>query len=196
MSMAAMNPFMGELIQTNAPGVTCSWVQLANYELTPVAISNTAVLALTVLTAAPQTITVGITNPDVVRNVVIKGALAGSTGSVIVKGTDFAGNSITETIALSGVAVVVGLKAFATVNEIDLPVQSGGGDGVSVGVGSKLGLPYLLTRNTIHSAFINNVLEATAPTVAFDPVNISSNTVTLVSALAGTVVDVYLIVSG
>jgi hypothetical protein len=147
-----------------------------------------------VLTALVQTITVGITNPDVVRNVVIKGAAATCAGNVVVTGTDYAGAVLNETIALSGVAVVVGVKAFATVTQIVLPVLAGAGDGVSVGVGSKLGLPYLLTKNTVHSAFINNVIEATAPTVAFDPVNISSNTVTLVSALAGTVVDVYLIV--
>lgn len=196
MSMAAMNPFMGELIQTNVPSFTCNWVQEVNFQITPAAISNTAVLASTVLTAAPQTITVGITKPDVVRNVVVKGALAGSTGSVIVKGTDIAGTSITETIALSGVAVVVGLKAFNTVTEIDLPIQSGGGDGVSVGVGSKLGLPFLLTKNTVHMAFNNNVLESTAPTVAVDPVNIYSNTVTLASALAGDLVDIYLVVPG
>lgn len=196
MSMAAMNPFMGELIQTNVQGFTCNWVQAVNFQITPAAISNTAVLASTVLTSAPQTITIGITNPDVVRNVVIKGALAGSTGSVIVKGTDFAGTSITETITLSGVAVVVGLKAFNTVTEIDLPIQSGGGDGVSVGVGSKLGLPYILTKNTVRMAFNNNVLESTAPTVTVDPDNICSNTVTLVSALAGNLVDIYLVVPG
>lgn len=196
MSMAAMNPFMGELIQTNVPGVTCNWAQIACYELTPSAISNTSVLASTTLTAAPQTITIGITKPDVVRNVVIKGALAGSTGNVIVKGTDFAGTSITETIALSGVAVVVGLKAFNTVTEIDLPIQSGGGDGVSVGVGSKLGLPFTLAKNTIRMAFNNNVLEATPPTVVVDPVNICSNTMTIASALAGNLVDIYLVVPG
>ncbi|MDR3586857.1 MAG: hypothetical protein P4L59_16320 [Desulfosporosinus sp.] len=196
MSIAAMNPFMGELIQTNAPGVTCTWCQEALYEITPVAISNTAVLANTLLTAVPQVITLGITNPAVVRNVVIKGALAGSTGSVVVKGTDYAGASISETIALAGTAVVVGLKAFATVTEVDLPIQSGGGDGVSVGIGSKLGLPYTLTKNVVRMAYNNNVLESTAPTVTVDAVNLCNNTVTLASALAGNVVDIYLVVPG
>ena len=195
MSIAAMNPFMGELIQTNAPGVTCTWCQEALYEITPVAISNTAVLANTLLTAVPQVITLGITNPAVVRNVVIKGALAGSTGSVVVKGTDYAGASISETFALAGTAVVAGIKAFAAVTEVDLPIQSGGGDGVSVGIGSKLGLPFTLTRNTVRATYNNNVIEATAPTVAVDATNICNNTVTLASALAGNVVDVYLVVS-
>ena len=194
--MAAMNPFMGEQIQTSAPGVTCSWCQIAQFELLPVAISNTAVLASTTLTAQVQTITTGIANPDVVRNVVAKGAIATSTGNVVVTGTDYAGTSISETITLSGTAVVAGLKAFATVAQIALPVTSGAGDGVSVGVGSKLGLPYTLTKNTIDKAYNNNVLETTNPTVTVDPINLCNNTVDLASTLAGNVVDIYLMIPG
>jgi len=196
MSMAAMNPFAGELIQTNAPGVNGSWCQIALYAVAPVASSDTAVLAATPLTAQAQTVTTGITNPDVVRNVVVKGAISASTGNVTVKGTDYAGNSISETIALSGTTAVDGLKAFATVTEIDLPVSAGSGDGVSVGVGSKLGLPYTMTKNTVLLTYNNHVLEATAPTVTVDATNICNNTVTLASALAGNPVDIYLIVSG
>ena len=195
MSIAAFNPFMGEIIQTNAPGVTLTWCQLALYNQSPAAVSNTAVLASTPLTAQAQTITTGITNPDVVRNVVVKGAIAASTGDVTVKGTDYAGNSINETIALSGTTEVAGTKAFATIAEIDLPVSAGAGDAVSVGVGSKLGLPYTLARNTILAAYNNNVLEATPPTVTVDAADISNNTVTLASTLAGNPVDIYLIVS-
>lgn len=196
MSIAAMNPFMGEQIETNAPGVTCSWGQIAIYNQSPAAVSNTAVLASTNLTASTQTITTGLTNPDVVRNVVIKGAIATSTGTVTVKGTDYAGNSISETIALSGTTAVAGLKAFATINEIDLPVTSGAGDGVSVGVGAKLGLPYLLNENTLFMSFNNGVIEATAPTVTVDSANICNNTVTLASTLAGNPVKVFLVIPG
>ncbi|KLU65721.1 hypothetical protein DEAC_c23510 [Desulfosporosinus acididurans] len=196
MSIAAMNPFMGELIQTSAPGITCSWGQTAVYKQSPAAPSNTAVLALTTLTAQIQTITSGITNPDVARNLIVKGAISASTGNVVIKGTDLGGNSITETIALSGTSAVAGLKAFAAVTEIDLPVSAGSGDGVSVGVGSSLGLPYLLTENTVLMAFNNGVKEATAPTVIPDPVNICNNTITLASPLAGNPVSVYIIIPG
>lgn len=196
MSIAAMNPFTGELIQTSAPGVTCSWCQLANFELAPLAVNNTSVLASTALTASPQTVTTGIANPDVVRNIVIKGAIAASSGNVIIKGTDYAGTSITETLILNGTTAVAGSKAFATVTEVDLPVSAGTGDGVSVGVGSKLGLPFTLTKNTVRAAYNSNVLEATAPTVTVDPVNICNNTVTFASTLAGNVVDLYLIIPG
>lgn len=196
MSIAAMNPFMGEQIETAAPGVTCAWCQIALFEEAPLAVSNTVVLASTTLTASPQAITTGITNPDVVRNVVVKGAITTSTGNVTVKGTDYAGTSITETIALSGTTAVAGNKAFATVTEIDLPGSAGSGDGVSVGVGSKLGLPFTLTRNTVRAAYNNNVLETTPPAVTMDPLNICNNTVTLASTLAGNVIDVYLVVPG
>jgi len=187
---------MGELIQTSVPGVTCSWVQEANYGISPAAVSNTAVLASTTLTAQIQTITTGITNPDVVRNVAAKGAIATSTGSVVVTGTDYAGNSISETITLSGTTVVAGLKAFATVTQIVLPVTSGAGDGVSVGIGSKLGLPFTLTKNTVRMAYNNTVLESTAPTVTVDAVNLCNNTVTLASVLTGNAVSVYVVVPG
>jgi hypothetical protein len=196
MSISAMNPFMGELIQTNVTGVNCNWIQRADYQISPVATSNTAVLVSTTLTALVQTITTGITNPDVVRNIVAKGAIATSTGNVIVTGTDYAGAVLSETIALSGTNVVAGLKAFATVTQIALPISSGTGDGVSVGLGSKLGLPFTLTKNTIGKAYNNNVLEATNPTVTVDAVNICNNTVTLATTLAGNVVDICLDIPG
>jgi hypothetical protein len=196
MSIAAMNPFMGELVQTNITGVNCNWIQRADYQLSPVATSNTAVLVSTTLTALVQTITTGIANPDYPRNVVVKGAIATSTGNVVVTGTDYSGAVLSETIALNGSTAVAGLKAFATVAQIALPISSGAGDGVSVGLGSKLGLPFTLTKNTISKAYNNNVLEATNPTVTVDAVNICNNTVTLASALAGNVVDIYLDVPG
>ena len=111
-------------------------------------------------------------------------------------GSDIGGNAITETIALSGTSAVAGNKAFATVTQIVLPVTSGAGDGVSVGIGSKLGLPYTFTKNMLSKAYNNNVLEVTSPTVTVDAVIICNNTVTLASALAGNVVDIYLDVPG
>jgi hypothetical protein len=196
MSIAAMNPFMGELIQTQSPGVNCIWLQAADYQISPVAVSNTYVLAATALTASTQTILTGITNPDVPRNVTYKGALSTSTGNVTVTGTDFAGNAITETVSLSGTTVVAGSKAFTTITEIDLPVSSGSGDTVSIGIGTKLGLPFTLSKNTVRTAYNNNVIEATAPTVTVDANNISNNTVTLGSTLAGNVVDIILLIPG
>ena len=196
MSMAPMNPFMGEVIQTAVPGVTALWIQKADFQLLPIATSNVYVLSNTALTVATQAITTGIASPDVPRNIVIKGALAGSTGNVTITGTDYMGTALTEIIALSGTAVVVGNKAFMAVTQVALPIQSGAGDGVSVGIGSKLGLPYTLAKNVISKAYNNNVLETTSPTVVFDAVNICNNTVTLASALAGNLIDISLDIPG
>lgn len=157
--------------------------------------SATNVLAATALTAAAQVIITNITNPSVPRNVRIVGNAAGITGNVTVKGTNFKGDVINEVIALNGVTAVEGNKAFKTVTEIDLPIQTHAGtDTVSVGTGEKLGLPYKLAHNTVLSAFLDNAKEATAPTVTVDSANIENNTVDLSSALSGKVVDVYLIV--
>ena len=158
------------------------------------AADTTSVLAATALTATTQTITTGITNPGVPRSVQVVGNTAGMTGNVTVKGTAYDGSAISETFALNGTTTVAGTAAFATVTEIDLPVQTGAGDTVSVGAGDALGIPYKLTVNTVQFAVLNGAKEGTAPTVSVDPTNIQNNTVTLASALDAHDVDVYLIV--
>lgn len=144
------------------------------------------VLAATALTGSPQTITVGITNPDVCRNATITGNTGGMAGNVIVHGTDFLGNSISESIALSGTSTVSGNLAFATVTEIDLPVQSSGGNTVKVGTGSKLGLDAVVTRDTILKAFLANVPETLGSWTVATGTGIANCTVTIASALNGT----------
>ena len=69
-------------------------------------------------------------------------------------------------------------------------------DIVSVGWSDILGLPYLLAHNTVipGMTFVNNTREATEPTVTVSATAIESNTLDPNSSLAGTVVDVYLIV--
>jgi hypothetical protein len=160
-----------------------------------VAANAAGVLVATALTAAAQAIIAGITNPGVPRNVSITGNASGIAGNVVVKGTNFAGVAITDTIALNGTATVQGVKAFKTVTEVDLPIKTNSsGDTVSVGLGSALGLAYLLPHNTVLKTYLNNVLEVTAPTVATSTTNIESNTITLASALNGSIVDIYLMV--
>ncbi len=114
---------------------------------------------------------------------------------MVIHGTNYNNEVITETIALNGNVAVNGAKAFKTVTQIDLPIQTHAGtDTVSVGFGDSLGLPFKLTHNTVLKTFLNNVLEATAPTVTVSPTAFETNTVDLNSALDGHVVDIYLIV--
>jgi hypothetical protein len=105
--------------------------------------SPTYVLGATALTAdaGGQDIVVGITNPDVPRNVTATANAAGCAGDVVVTGTNWAGQVITETIALAGAAEIAGVKAFTTVTAVHLPPETHAGtDTVSIGVGNCLGL--------------------------------------------------------
>jgi len=96
---------------------------LRHYQITPSALSPTAVMVATNLAATTQGILSGITNPNFPRTVTIKG-IAGMTGNVVITGSNVNGDAISDTIALSGVTEVEGIKAFATVTLVSLPVQT------------------------------------------------------------------------
>ena len=117
----------GQTIQTDATGVAVDRSFLAHYNIPAAdatAESDTAVMALTALGAEAASVLTGFTDPAVPRNVTIDGSAANMTGSVKVYGTNFAGDAINETIALSGVTAVAGDLAFKTVTKVDLPVQT------------------------------------------------------------------------
>lgn len=118
---------------------------LVHYQVAPDAVSATAVHAAIALTAETQEITTAITDPDVPRTVTVKGNASGITGDVVITGTNIANEAITDTIALSGASEVEGVKAFKTVTQIDLPVETHAGtDTVSVGMAKKFGLPHIV----------------------------------------------------
>ncbi len=185
-------------ITTSTSGISAERKFTARFQVAAanaVAQDLVSVLAATALTAAAQTITTDIANPAVPRSLRVKGNAAGITGNVVITGTNYAGETITETVALSGSDAVETTKAFNTITSIALPIEThAGADTVSVGVGNKLGLPFKLEHNTVLMAFRNNVKEATAPTVTTSTTAIEGNTVLLNSALNGTDIDVYLIV--
>lgn len=118
-----------------------------HYSSAPAAVSATAVHAAIAMTAAPQNITTAITNPDVPRTVTIKGNAVGIAGNVVITGTNVAGATITDTIALNGSTEVEGIKAFKTVTNIALPAETHAGtDTVSVGIAKKLGLDHIVAN--------------------------------------------------
>lgn len=157
--------------------------------------TNATVLADTALHVTDDTIvTVFAGQPDVPRNLTVKGNDANVTGDVVIVGKNAVGGIITETFALAGAAVVTGNKAFASVTSVTLPDYAvANTERVRVGVGSKLGLPVAIDRDTIVAAFLGGAREGTRPTVAVSAEAIESNTVTLNSALAGSavIVDFY-----
>lgn len=196
MNLYPYNPNLGQKVQSNVKDHIIDRSFVAHLEFsTPETQSITGVIGATALTDSIQTISANITNPDIPRNLKIKGNTEGITGDVVITGTNIADEVITETLALNGDTEVLGNKAFKTVTEIDLPIETNAGaDTVSVGTANKLGVPYLLKRDTVVSAYRDNTKEGTAPIVETSTTNIEDNTILLNSALNGTNVDVYLIV--
>jgi hypothetical protein len=103
--------------------------------LTPAAASATDILNAVAGTSGTAMTTFGDDSADAPfgRNVA-----AGAGGSVTVRGKDYLGQSITETIAAS----TAGLKAFKWIDSVT-PAFTGA---VSLGWGSKLGLPYRMSN--------------------------------------------------
>ena len=84
--------------------------------------SDDGVLAATDLDATAKSVTVGISNPAVPRNVKVKGNASGINNDVKVYGTNFAGEAIDETITPNGTTAGAGALAFKTITKVDLPV--------------------------------------------------------------------------
>ena len=151
-------------------------------------------------TGVEVVVTTAITDPDVARNVI---ATAGGTAAdigaiqVTVVGTDMNDEVITEILpafTVDTAGSVVGSKAFKTVTSITIPAHDSTGATTSVGLGVKLGIPFKLSHNTVLRTYLDDVIEGTAPTVTVSSTVLSSNTMSLNSALDGSVVDAYLLV--
>jgi|GEM_PF-733672 len=180
--------------------VTC--VAGGNWDTAAIATAETESIPFTGGTTAVDTIITGITSPAVPRN--LTATTDGTAGDikavqVTVTGTNYADEVITEVLPIFTVnskTTVVGSKAFKTVTSIAIPAHDGLAATTAIGFSDKLGLPYLLTHNTLLTAhtFLNNVVEGTEPAVAFSATAIESNTIDLNSALDGHVVDAYFIV--
>lgn len=158
-----------------------------------------AVLAAVTDDGTEQTITAGITDPDVPRCIT---ATAGGTAGdikaiqVTVNGTNAEGVAISETLpafTVNTAGTVVGSKAFATVTSVVIPAHDGNGATTSIGYGDKIGLGHRLARDTVLAAHLGNTKEGTAPTVALSATAIESNTIDPDSACDGSelIVDFY-----
>ena len=144
--------------------------------------------------------TLAHTAPDVgARNVTVTQTATGTedtNGTIVVAGTDLAGNAITETITPNAGATVAGAKAFATITSITgagwaVDGVEGTKDKITVGFGAVIGLPDKLTDTAqLMAVSLNNVGEAIAAS-SVSATALESNTVTLTSALNGSPVKVY-----
>lgn len=134
--------------------------------------------AITLPDTGTEEVTTGITDPDVPRSINVQGNQVGITGDLVIDGTNYNDEAISETFALSGTDEIVGDKAFKTVTKITVPVKNGAGDTVAVGLGNKLGLHQTLAAaGQVLFCTLDRAVQA--PTVAVDADNIESNTVDL-----------------
>lgn len=136
------------------------------------------------------------------RNVTVTQTAVGTedtNGTVVVNGTDLAGDAITETLTPNAGATVAGAKAFRTVTSVTgadwvIDGVEATKDTVTVGFGDIIGLPDLLETNTVLLASLAGVKEAVAPAVTTSTTALEDNTVDLNSVLNGSIVDIYYVV--
>lgn len=123
----AYDPKKGQKIKTDVKGITVDRSFIAHLSISAesaIAASNTAIHAAINLGASAQDVATEITNPSIPRGLRIKGNVSGLSGDVVITGTNYKGEVITETIALNGTSAVDGAKAFKTVTKISLPAQT------------------------------------------------------------------------
>jgi hypothetical protein len=123
--MTPYKHYFGQRITTDCD-VAADRAFIAHYSIAAAdaaAESDDGVLAATDLNATAQSITTGLTNPAVPRNVKVKGNASGINNVVKVWGTNFAGAAISEEITPNGTNAVAGNLAFKTITKVDLPVE-------------------------------------------------------------------------
>lgn len=122
----------------DAENYVCHWEHAA------AAATTDEIHAGTTLTTAAQTVTTGITQPDIPRVLCAVGTADGMTGNVILTGTNAISETMSDTIALNGKTAVNGVKAFKTLTSITLPVRTHVGDQVAIGQSKTVGLNHCL----------------------------------------------------
>lgn len=202
MALYPTKPSAGQLLQTDAPGVLLDRGFLAHQVVSAAnatVANTTGIHAAVTDTGVQQVVTTAITQPSVPRNI---SATAGGTAgdikaiAVIIAGTNYADEAITETLpafTVDTAGTVLGSKAFKTVTSITIPAHDGNGATTAIGFGEKLGMPHKLAHNTVLAAFLGDTKEGTAPTVTVSATALESNTADLNSALNSSKVDLYYI---
>ncbi len=125
-----------------------------------------------------------LAQPDQVRNIIV--TMNTSTSCALkLTGTDISGASSTENLTWSTESgAKASTKAFKTITRIDATTTDSTAQ-AKVGTGDLLGLNTKMPRNHVTRAYLNNVLEGTAPTVTFSSSSLPLNTVDLQSSYSG-----------
>jgi hypothetical protein len=182
---------------------------VAGYPVTPIskislgspAVANVNYIAASqaIVDAATTALTLTATTTLAVpRNITATGA-TGADAILNIVGTDVYGKALTETLTLNGTATIQGVKAFKTVTSITPNGGVGlGATDVTVGTGSKLGLPVKLNaRPDLMQAWFGLVLDGGGLTVVIGSTSASADprgTIAFTSALDGSEVIVWMAV--
>jgi hypothetical protein len=125
------------------------------------------------------------------------GGVNDTMGTLVIVGTDLAGNALSETIAPTANSTKTTVNAFKTVTSITgagwvRDAGAGTEDTIKIGTSEAIGLPDKLS-DTAQILFVSldGVKEATAPTITVDASVLAKNTVDLNSSLNGTAVKIY-----
>ncbi len=136
-----------------------------------------------------QTVTTGLTDPDVPRVLTVTptGTTADvSPSTVRITGTNVEGKVIVDnfTFTANQATAVTGTKAFRTVTSIEVEAQDGTGVTYTIGTGNALGVNHrLFNQNTTAKVYSGTTVYSTLtlqaqPTVVADEVDVELNTVT------------------
>ena len=126
-----------------------------------------------------------LAQPDFARNIIVTMNNT-ATGSLKLTGTNIAGTALTENLTWAGESgVKASTAAFKTITRVDgtfsaTTVQA------KIGTGDLLGLNQKLATNTVVLAALNDVREATAPSVTVSSTTLSLNTIDLQSSYSAT----------
>lgn len=158
-----------------------------------------AVLGSTAGSSSKQTITTGITNPDVPRVLAITiGGSGYSADSILINGYNVEGKAITDTIAYSANGQVAGVLVFKYVTSIIIPSTSGASMTLTVDTLNKIGLNHrippnfgtvVVVQDTVaipYSAFTKPTVQAAPSASNFDGEFVEKNWVTPATAPGGT----------
>lgn len=205
MGLAPYNHAFGQIITTDAPGITADRGFIANLSWTALqtAAADSAGAVLTEAASATEVVTVlaaaMLAQPPCARNavVVVAASTAGhvKAAAIRVNGLDLSGAAIYEdfTPTVDTPATLTGTKAFASFTSLVIPAQDGASVTVSLGWGELIGLPYKLAKKRVLVTLNDGVVD-TAPTLAISSSVLASNTVDFNGSLDGSVMDMSMIV--
>ena len=134
----------------------------------PVAAAAAGILSAQSIAAAVNTTTfAGTYNDNVMgiygRNVTVV-ASGAATSTVTVRGFDYLGQPMTETLTLNGATAVLGVKMFRYVTRVEAGVTAA--TTINVGWGDRLGLPYRAVNTVLEKELVSGAAPTAGALVA------------------------------